>query len=363
MFYSGGGGREKGGYRYIDIIFWTYILYQYTYSPYSPRKMNNWTISLTQEEAETLVQLTQNITAFASGDPELFVQQCTDCVPFIPQRVLDDLHLFVDNGTESGFLLIQNPIPSEWLPPTPPDNTYLISEKTVLGKMQAILLCAISNLIAYEPEGFGFLFQDMLPIYVNTTTDGLGRNADNEVHTEQAFSDLRPDIFSLACLRADISSSMFTLPVSKVIEHTSTDDLPLLWQPLWYINADMSFEMNGQPFVEGNVRGPYPILTGTAENPFLRFDQGLMFGTDASSNDIIPKIVDTYYQYRYEYILQPNEIMIVDNRRAIHGKYPYSPSYEGNDRYYSRCFSVFDYEKSAYARSDIYTRMVLAIYS
>jgi L-asparagine oxygenase len=74
------------------------------------------------------------------------------------------------------------------------------------------------------------------------------------------------------------------------------------------------------------------------------------------------KIVDIYYKQRIEHNLQPGEIILIDNNRAVHGRSPFFPKFDGNDRFLIRCFSTFDYEKSIYARSES-CRVISAIYS
>jgi L-asparagine oxygenase len=87
-----------------------------------------------------------------------------------------------------------------------------------------------------------------------------------------------------------------------------------------------------------------------------------MFGTTEIAEHMITKIVDIYYNQRIKYNLQPGEIILVDNNRAIHGRSPFFPKYDGNDRFLVRSFGTFDYEKSGYARSTG-KRYVAAIYS
>jgi L-asparagine oxygenase len=60
--------------------------------------------------------------------------------------------------------------------------------------------------------------------------------------------------------------------------------------------------------------------------------------------------------------LKPGEIIIIDNRHAVHGRSPFFPKYDGKDRFLVRCFSVFDYNSSLYARP-FDSRVVSAIYS
>jgi L-asparagine oxygenase len=134
----------------------------------------------------------------------------------------------------------------------------------------------------------------------------------------------------------------------------------MLKKPLWNTGVDLSFKLNDHDFIEGNIRGPMSIINGEHEDPLLLFDQDLMKGTTAESQEMIKKIVDIYYKHRLSHNLKPGEIILIDNLRAAHGRSPFFPKFDGHDRFLIRCFSTFDYSKSDYARSG---RVVSAIYS
>jgi L-asparagine oxygenase len=77
---------------------------------------------------------------------------------------------------------------------------------------------------------------------------------------------------------------------------------------------------------------------------------------------MIKKIVDIYYKHRISHNLKQGEILFVDNRIAVHGRSPFTPNYDGKDRFLIRCFATFDYDKSNYARQPN-SRNILAIYN
>lgn len=221
----------------------------------------------------------------------------------------------------------------------------------------------ISELISYEAEGYGSLFQDIVPIKnMATFQTSSGSNTELEIHTEQAFSKLRPDIISLACLRGDKDAFTYILPVNKILQNLTNDEINLLYKPLWKTGVDLSFKLNGDEFIEGDIRGPLAILNQSRDDPKLIFDQDLMQGIIEETHEMIKKIVDIYYNHRIGYNLKPGEIILLDNNRAVHGRSPFYPKYDGYDRFLIRCFGTFDYDKSLHARIEG-SRTVRAIYS
>jgi L-asparagine oxygenase len=283
---------------------------------------------------------------------------------FISSHIYDSLLQFTKIGTDTGFLLFKNfPIDNDSIPKTPEGNTFNIGGNTILARVQSILLSAISELISYEAECSGCLFQDVVPIQsMEKQQTSLSSDIELEIHTEQAFSQLRPDILSLACLRGDPNAHTYVLPIHTILDNISIYERSILTMPLWKTGVDLSFKLNGSGFIDGDIRGPLPILYGNKKDPFLIFDQDLMTGTTPRANTMIKDICSIYYNNRISYCLQSGDIILIDNRRAVHGRSSYTPNYDGNDRFLIRCFSTLDYAKSEYARSGG-GHMVSAIYS
>jgi L-asparagine oxygenase len=287
------------------------------------------------------------------------------------------LNDFYINGNDTGFVIINIDIDTillnkESIPKTPNTNIESIGSTTMLARIQSILLSYIGEIISYEAEGNGKLFQDIVPVpNMGTNQTSYSSDVELEIHTEQAFSKIRPDILSLACLRGDENAFTYILPLQKIVDNITEEEYELLKQPLWKTGIDISFKKNNFLFIEGEIRGPFPIISEFTKSKIeskieskdqLVFDQDLMKGITEESNKIIDKIVDIYYNHRIEHNLQPGEIIFIDNRYSLHGRSKFIPKYDGNDRFLIRCFAVIDYESTLYARPNN-GRMVSAIFS
>jgi L-asparagine oxygenase len=328
---------------------------------------SDYIIELNEKERNILTNIASKIMYDPSQNPNLFCKESKELSNFIPDNIKEKLFDFAKYGShETGFLLFKNiPIDTNDLKlgKTPETNNTKTGDKTILAKIQSLLIHYISDMIAYEAEGYGRLFQDIVPIQsMATEQTSVGSNIELEVHVEQAFSNLRPDIISLGCLKGDKDAFTYILPVEKIIENVNKQENKSLFEPLWKTGIDLSFKINGNEFIEGDIRGPLAILNGSHEDPSLIFDQDLMFGITEESNKIMKKIIDIYYQNRIQHNLQPGEIILLDNNRAIHGRSSFFPKYDGNDRFLVRAFGTFNYEKSKYARPND-SRTISAIYS
>lgn len=319
-------------------------------------------IEVTETEYQILLSLANQMNTHPSKNPHLFCKQCSRFSNYVPERLQNIIKQFGDKGSSTGYLLIKN-CKIENLDPTPPGNQYKIGENTDLAKIQAILIHVMGEMIAYEAEGYGRLFQDVVPIQsMENTQASVGSGVELEIHTEQAFSKLRPDILSLACLRGDPNAFTHIFPVKSIIDHLTPEECALLREPLWKTGVDLSFKMHGKEFVDGDIRGPMSILSGPLEDQVLVFDQDLMMGITEEAQGLIKKIVDLYYKHKNAHNLCPGEIIFIDNNRAVHGRSPFFPKYDGKDRFLVRCFATFDLNKSAFAR-DENSRTIKAMYS
>jgi L-asparagine oxygenase len=324
----------------------------------------NSVLELNEEEINVLKNLAFTIKTIPSQNSLLFCEEAKTASSFIPERIKTILLNFAQYGSETGYLLFKNfEINSEALPKTPKNNKYNIGEKEELSKIQAILVSAIGHLLGYEAECFGNLFQDIVPnkSMANNQTS-LGSNIELEIHTEQAFSNLKPDILCLSCLKGDDNANTYILPIQSILKNTTEKERALLRLPLWKTGVDLSFKLNNNEFIEGDIRGPMSIINGEEIDPTLIFDQDLMTGITEEAQCFIKKIVSIYYEYRISHNLKKGEIILIDNKRAVHGRSPFFPKYNGHDRFLVRCFAVFDLNRTKYARPNN-DRVISAIYS
>jgi L-asparagine oxygenase len=316
-------------------------------------------IDLLPEEKIELCDYARKIIISPSLYPDTFCAQSSEFYRF---SILKNRISF-----SWDYLFFRN-FPTECNKKTPENIHQYIGETSILARIQAVLLSYLGGeIISYEAEGDGHLFQDIIPVKnMEKQQTSIGSNIELEIHTEQAFSYYRPDFLSLACLRSDPEALTYILPVDVLLAYLSTDEIAVLQQPLWKIGVDLSFRLRGETFIEGEIRGPIPILSldprsdSDQEEFFLCFDQDLMTGINEEAQEMIPKIVQIYYNHRIAVCLKPGDILILDNRKVVHGRSTFSPKYDGTDRFLVRCFATLDFPKSESVRRG---RMILAKYS
>jgi L-asparagine oxygenase len=307
-------------------------------------------VELLPEEALELARLAGEVTVSPRQSPELFCRQAHRAARRLPDRLTELLHDFASKGTDSGTMLLDG-LSIEDVPPTPPDNRSHLGERTMLARAQAIVNHACGQMVAYEAEGYGCLYQDMVPNRAMATTQtSMGSRVELELHTEQAFSALRPDVLSLACLRGNPEAKTYVLPAHLLMQSLTSFERELLRQKLWTTEVDPSFRLEGHEFIEGIVRGPLPIVAGAEDDPTVVFDQDLMKGTTEQAQAMVQRVTEIYQAHRHSHTLTPGQILLVDNVRAVHGRSPFSPAFDEHDRFIIRSFAVRDLVRSRYAR-------------
>lgn len=326
------------------------------------RKPASTRISLGSAEREELRRLAKYVTEDPCRDPEAFCGAARRAAMHLPNSVTEFLRDFYRSGSPSGAVLISG-LPVDNAPSTPADNQQHLGERTMLARMQAILNEFLGSMVAYEAEGGGRLFQDMVPSRAAATTQtSLSSAIELQVHTEQAFSDLRPDYLSLACLRGDPCASTFIITAKEIANRFTPEEVNLLREPRWTTTIDASFLGQGHDFEAGMVRGPMPILYGAPDDPFMIFDQDLMRGTDQVAQDLLQRVISVYLDGRSAYTLRQGDALMLDNKRAAHGRSDFIARFDGTDRFVIRSFVVRDLDRSRHARTGD-SRLVLASFS
>jgi L-asparagine oxygenase len=95
------------------------------------------------------------------------------------------------------------------------------------------------------------------------------------------------------------------------------------------------------------LSAPMPVFSGDTTRPSMVFDADLMVGTDEEANDALRALNDATGQCHTSVALETGDLLIVDNFTAVHGRSPFTPRFDGTDRWVQRSFVVADLVASA----------------
>ena len=121
-------------------------------------------VTLLPHECARLCELAAELSAASPSDePEYFCMEAQRIARRLPDRLHDLVAVFAQRGSHTGTMLFDRlPDEAEATPPTPPDNKAHVGERTKIARIAAILCHAAGlQMVAYEAEGRGRLFQDM----------------------------------------------------------------------------------------------------------------------------------------------------------------------------------------------------------
>ena len=278
---------------------------------------------------------------------EAFVTAAQSAVVDLPVELQEKLTAFVTVGDLSGALVVRSlPLGTvSATPPTPGASTAKdrTSEFTLLT-----IATALGEPVGYQPEHGGQIVQNIVPVQASAAKQvSTSSNVTLEFHTETAFHPHKPRYLLLLCLRGDADAATLLCSVSAAIELLDADTVALLRQPRFRTRPDASF-------LVGNAVGEFglatPILTGTTERPTFTFDADLMVGLDAEAQHAIEALRAAVQAAHIGVVLEAGDMLIVDNNVAVHGRSPFTPRYDGTDRWLQRTFVVDSLQPSTHDR-------------
>jgi L-asparagine oxygenase len=157
-------------------------------------------------------------------------------------------------------------------------------------------------------------------------------------HTEIVFHPFAPDFLILLCLWQDPDKKAETLvsSISNVLESNllSQTNIDLLRKPIYRAGIDYSF--GNIATTKGN--GPtMACLYGDNHDQLLSFDLDLMLGLTVETNSALLKLKEALQTVSVGIKLERVDLIVIDNRRVIHGRTPFIAYFDGSDRWLQRC--------------------------
>lgn len=295
-------------------------------------------VQVRPDEAVQLQRAAKRVTANPADDEELFWLQAKIESTRAPARIASILSKFKSTGGASGTLLVGG-LPVGNIPSTPTRLDHHIAERTDSARIAAILCSMLGELVAYESEAQGRLFEDIVPDPKFAHCRQHRQSAlELQAHTTHPGSALAPRWICLTCLTGDPDAVTYTVSARKLAARLADPDVVRLREPLWLVETDEV------------VRGPMPIVFGPPDDPRLYLDPAQMVGITPDAQSLLHQITRLYPRLHDEHVLEPGQLLLVDNTRAAVGRSAYSPRYDGTDRFLVRSYAVEHLMLSAHAR-------------
>lgn len=274
----------------------------------------------------------------AAAGPEAAAEQAAILSTFIPAAVRLAIHRYGGYGTAYDALLIRGALPLDVsMPPTPATVTPGATPEAAAA---GLVLLAVMSLLG-EPFTFSSLYEGRLVQHVTAVPgeEGAqtaeGSQAALESHVEDAFTSDRCDHFGLLCLRGDPAAVTLLSPARLLRLPARAEEV--LRQPRFTISPDVAHDPGCQA---GSP--PVAVLAGPADSPEICYDaiyQRPADPADREAADALAVLSAGIWQAAARVTLQEGDLLIIDNRRVVHGRTGYAPRYDGSGRWVLRAMT------------------------
>ncbi|MGD1066421.1 MAG: guanitoxin biosynthesis L-enduracididine beta-hydroxylase GntD [Vulcanimicrobiaceae bacterium] len=315
-------------------------------------------IDLDAGEARSVAALTRELAERHAAVDGSFLADALTAAQELPRRLREQLNAFRLHDTAPAYRIVRGYVVAESaLEPTP--RHWQDDDRGSASREHEMALALIASVLG-DPFGWstqqgGRIVNDVIPIAAHEHDDvDTGSAQPTMWHVENAFHDDRCDYFGLMCLRnpTRAATTVATLDAGSL----DADTLAVLRQPRYVIEPDLA-HLKEQA---GRTLDTIAIFFGDAAAPYVRFDP---VTTRAQPNDpaaaaALRALVAAIDASLGEVILEPGQILFVDNYRALHGRRPFRARYDGADRWLKRVDVTRDLRKSRAIRAAATSRVL-----
>ncbi|MDX3078420.1 TauD/TfdA family dioxygenase [Streptomyces sp. MI02-7b] len=267
----------------------------------------------------------------SATDPKLF-DALDEAVTWLDAEVAD---VFRPDFAADGLFVVRGlEIDDSVLPPTPL-HWSSAGDAGALWDMALLLITRlIGRPIAWQGQQNGRAVNNIVPApgHEHEQT-GASSTALLSPHTEDAFHPQRAHMLLLFCMRnhdrvATTASSVRHLPVSA-------EDMAHLARPVVPILPDDAYtslpDFTGEP----------PAVRTLWESPdglTLRFDPAYtpLDMADEQYREAYGRLETGLAQVSADLVLEPGDVLLLDNDVVVHGRVPFKARYDGTDRWLKR---------------------------
>jgi hypothetical protein len=272
-------------------------------------------------------------------DHPAFVRAAGHFARRLPPAVHDALVDFADEAPPSAALLLRG-VPIGEVPATPPAPTAPNTKDHVSEFVLLAVARRLGQPVGYLPELGGRIVQNILPVAATSDRQvSTSSKVELMFHTEAAFHPHRPRYLLLLCLRGDPAAATTLTSILAIQDQLSDDVRHTLFEPRFRTAVDESYLAGGS----NRLGPPRPVLSGRWERPTLVFDADLMVATDPVAQHALDTLREAVVANQTAVVLEPGDLLVVDNHLAVHGRRPFTPRFDGTDRWVQRAFVVSDH--------------------
>lgn len=253
-------------------------------------------------------------------------------LPFRLRQFLDQLIRGEDSNVASlitGFQLGRDIGPTPlglenrplWDKPERRENVFFMLVSAYLGSP-----------FGWQTQQDGKIVHDVLPIKAHKDMQiGSGSKQEISVHVEDAHSEDRAHFLGLLCLRNPdkIGTTLSVPDFSKL----STRALDILQSEEFEIKVDLAHE----PVTDLQGKRKIRVISRVGENYEIRIDEYFMSPhVNPEARSALQELCRMLDNEISDIVLEPGDVLFVNNRRTVHGRRAFRAKFDGRDRWLKR---------------------------
>lgn len=276
---------------------------------------------------------------------------------FLPQALSGVMHMGTEAlsqlmdfavGPNAPAALFLDGLPTDSaLPATPDDGEPAEGRKSYIGEAVTLGLArVIGEPIGYVTEKSGQILHNLIPVRGAEKTQSnrsssvfLSFHNDSVYDESQYFHVFNPDFLVLYGHRADPAGAARTLYISArtIVDHLDTADIAILRQPLFQMAAPSNFTnlmRNGEKIWSN----PVPILFGRDDLPEIAVGANGVTAITAEAQGALERLQALCQRddLHTSVGIGAGQALIVNNRKGLHARTPFEPSYGPDERWLLR---------------------------
>jgi hypothetical protein len=253
-------------------------------------------------------------------------------------------------GVPSGAVLVRGLAVGD--PGPTPDAMQAADTGTTSATSLLRAAARLGSPVGYVQEHGGEVVQNIFPL-AGSVGQQISTSSDVTLafHTETAFHPHKSHYLLLLCLRGDPAARTTLCSVDALVPNLDADVVRTLRQPRFRTGVDLSFGRG-----DGWMTAPGPVLDRDVDGRWtLNYDGELTVGLDAGARAALATLGDAITATYTSVVLDAGDLLVVDNRRAVHGRSEFRARFDGTDRWLQRTFVVDELASISDRRGSVIT--------
>lgn len=282
----------------------------------------------------------------ALGDPSEFshdavarIEGLRECFSFDVRVAIRSLR---DRPNSPHGVLVRNIARDRSLPPTPADAAAPVARESHVGEWALLALASsLGTVVSYREQRAGQLFNNILPMRGSEDeVSSQGSRTILGLHRECTFSEVGPDFIGLYCHRGGQVATT-VVSAARIQQGLSERHWSILGEPRFVTPLPPMFRRGSMAPARYQ---PHRVFLGERANPEIRLDATLTFGTDHDAEAALEELrtVATQDDLVERIVLNPGDVLFLDNRRCLHGREAFEARFDGLDRWLVRLYVKTD---------------------